>query len=108
MDTTDTLRALLDADREASHIYDEAAIRRDALAENIEQKKKELSAKYEQESRAAADEAYRSACAGTDTEIQRMESDMRAKLDGAQALFAARRQEYEDKIFSIVTGERDD
>lgn len=108
MDTTDTLLAVLDADKAASRIYDEAAERRDALADTIERRKKELDAKYEQESRRSADEQSRSALAAADTEIESMEAATRKRLDAAQAAFSAHRREYEDKIFSIVTGERDD
>ena len=66
MDTTDTLLAVLDADKAVSRIYDEAAERRDALADTIERRKKELDAKYEQESRRSADEQSRSALAAAD------------------------------------------
>ncbi len=105
MDTTDTLQAVLEADKEASHIYDEAAHRRDALTETIERKKKELERQYEQDARAAADAACAQTCAAADAEIARMEADTRAELETARAAFAAHRQEYEDKVFAIVTGD---
>lgn len=108
MDTTDTLSAILEADKAASHIYDEAARKRDALAETIGQKKKALARQYELDARRAAEEAKKTAHAECDAEIARMEADTRAGLEAARAAFAAHRQEYEDKVFAIVTGERDD
>lgn len=105
---TEVLQEILDAEKEASKICDEALqLRKDQNA-RIERGKDKLKIKYADKEKEAIAEAEKAQAERTQTEIQRIEQETKARLAALQAEFEKSRASYTDTIFNLVIGEADE
>ena len=108
MESTNTLREILDAERRAVEIYDGALTQRRDLDARIARGKDSLAHKYADKVNMALTAVRAEAAAQADAEIARREAQTNARLDTLREGFALSREGYIDKLFSLVTGDLDE
>jgi hypothetical protein len=80
LDSTETLQAILDADKEASRIHDEAVAERADLDGRIARGKDRLTLTYDAEVKAAIAEAEKGEAGRADAELARIDADTNTRL----------------------------
>jgi hypothetical protein len=105
LDSTETLQAILDADKEASRIYDEAVSQRADLDGRISRGKERLTLKYETEISTAIAEAEKAEAGRADTELARIDAETNARLASLREAFEKSRGGYIDTVYGLIIGE---
>ena len=101
---TETLQEILDAEKEASRISDEALRLRDGLAERVAHGTDMLKLKYADQVEDAAEAAEQAETARADAEITRLDAETDARLNTLKAGFETSRAGYIDTLFGLVIG----
>ncbi|MEG1633633.1 MAG: hypothetical protein RR314_06220 [Oscillospiraceae bacterium] len=105
MNSTETLNAILEADRQAAELLDEAERLRLHQQERIELGKRAIAEKYAAEENALLLSAQAREAKRADDEICRMERQAAEQLAALRGQFEHSRRSYADKVFDLVTGD---
>ena len=102
------LHALLDAERQAREIEDEAREYRSGLEARLQTKKDELLQSTRQAARAAIIADSNAERERADLEIRREKEQADSVRDRLRRQYESRREGYVRRVFDIVTGQRDE
>lgn len=102
------LHALLDAERQAREIEDEAREYRSGLEARLQTKKDELLQSTRQAARAAIIADSNAERERADLEIRREKEQADSVRDRLRRQYESRREGYVERVFDIVTGQKDE
>ena len=102
---TEVLQEILDAEKEASRICDEALQLRKDRSARIERGKDKLKIKYADKVKDAVAEAEKAESVRTEKEIRRIEAETKTRLASLQTEFEQSRADYTDTLFQLVIGD---
>lgn len=105
MESTEILQEIIDAEKAASKIFDEAAALRDGLSARIARGQDRLNLIYADKVKEAAEEAEKTEAARADAEIARNNAETDARLAALRDGFEKARAGYADTLFKLVIGE---
>lgn len=107
MDDTALLRAILDAEKEASRLCGEADELRARQAETAAADEKAQAAASERQTEEAALSAWKQETDRADAQIARMQAETEARIVALKADFEKQRAAAGDKLFGLATGRKD-
>lgn len=102
------LHALLDAERQAREIEDEAREYRSGLEARLQTKKDELLQSTRQAARAAIIADSNAERERADLEIRREKEQADSVRDRLRRQYESRREGYVERVFDLVTGQKDE
>ncbi|NCB52151.1 MAG: hypothetical protein EOM54_09760 [Clostridia bacterium] len=102
---TEILQEILEAEKEASKIYNEALQLRKDQDARIERGKDKLKIKYADKVKEAIAEAEKAEAERTSAEIRRIEEETKARLITLRGEFEQSRAGYADTLLNLVIGE---
>ncbi len=102
------LRALLDSERRAKEIEDAAVAYREGLDARVQAGKDAMLQKTRQETRAAIIADSNAERSRADVEIEKDRSEAEKTREKLRQRYESRREGYVEKVFDIVTGQKDE
>lgn len=102
-----TVRAILDAEKEASRLCGEARGLQESRAARIEKDKAALSKQYADLTAAAIAEAEKAEAARVQAETARIQTETARRIDALGRSFDAARDAGIDRLFRLVIGDDD-
>lgn len=103
-----TVRAILDAEKEASGLCGEAYDLQDTRTARIEKEKETLAKQYADMTDTAITQAEKAETDRADAELARIEAETKRRIDALAHSFDASQEESVDRLFRLVIGDADD
>lgn len=102
MERSDIFDRLIDADKRAQELYDEALSYQATLAEDLSELKKELRAQMHAQSAAYIKQVCCDAAKATDEVIEQLDEQLRQDLNALKQRFENERENWANKMFDHI------